>query len=39
MLAGTTSSYMACIKIPKDQEEKSCFLDAVDNPNTRQTLE
>jgi hypothetical protein len=39
MLAGTTSSYMAGIKIPKDQEEKSCFLDAVDNPNTRQTLE
>jgi len=30
MLAGTTSSYMAGIKIPKDQE-KSCILDAVNN--------
>jgi len=33
MLAGTTSSYMAGIKIPKDQEEKLCILDTVNNDN------
>jgi hypothetical protein len=31
LLAGTTLSYMAGIKIPKDQEEKLCFLDAIND--------
>lgn len=35
MLAGTTSSYMAGIKIPKDQEENLCFTDAVDDDDDK----
>jgi hypothetical protein len=35
MLAGTTSSYMAGIKIPKDQEENLSFTDAVDDDDDK----